>query len=115
VVNALDPFAPFEYGQTFYEDTKSARYYRNLYTAIIDDYVAHNIIPKGVVTPDQFIWGAAIWQQARDYKTKTDALLSGLQGKTLPADKQALLEKARLFYGWYDFLDAYRLATAAAS
>ena len=115
VVNALDPFAPFEYGQTFYEDTKSARYYRNLYTAIIDDYVAHSIIPKGAVTPDQFVWGAAIWQQAWDYKTKADALFTGLKGKTLPAGKQALLEKAQQYYAWYDFLDAYRLATAAAS
>ncbi len=115
VVNALDPFAPFEYGTTFYEDTKSARYYRNLYTAIIADYVAHNIIPEGVVTPDQFVWGAAIWKQAWDYKTKTDALLTALKGKTLTPDKQAMVEKARLYYGWYDFLDAYRFATAAAS
>jgi hypothetical protein len=114
VVNALDPFAPFEYGKTFYEDPNSARYYQNLYTAIIDDYVAHNIIPKGAVTPDQFIWGAAIWKQAMDYKTKTDALMAGLQGKTLSADKQAQLDKARQLYDWYDYLDAFRLATAAA-
>jgi hypothetical protein len=115
VVNALDPFAPFEYGKIFYEDPKSARYYQNLYTAIIDDYVAHNIIPKGAVTPDQFIWGAPVWKQAMDYKTKTDALIAGLQGKTLSADKQAQLDKARQLYDWYDYLDAFRLATAAAA
>ena len=115
VVNALDPFAPFDYGETFYNDTKSARYYRNLYTAIIADYVAHNIIPKDVVTPDQFVWGAAIWQQAADYKARTDALMASAAGRTLPADKQALLEKARQYYGWYDYLDAFRFATAAAS
>lgn len=115
VVNSLDPFAPFEYGTTFYEDTKSARYYHNLYTAIIDDYVAHNIMPKGVVTPEQFIWGSAIWKQAMDYKTKTDALVAGLQGKTLSAEKQAQLDRAKQLYDWYDYLDAFRLATAAAS
>jgi hypothetical protein len=115
VVNALDPFAPFEYGETFYEDPKSARYYKNLYTAIIDDYVAHNIIPKGVVTPDQFIWGAEIWTQAMDYKTKTDALVAGLQGKTLAVDKKAQLDKAKQLYEWHDYLDAFRFATAAAS
>jgi hypothetical protein len=115
VVNSLDPFAPFEYGKTFYEDSKSARHYQNLYTAIIDDYVAHNIIPKGAVSPDQFIWGAPIWKLAMDYKTKTDALMAGLQGKTLAADKQTQLDKAKQLYGWYDYLDAFRLATAAAS
>jgi len=115
VVNSLDPFAPFEYGKTFYEDAKSARYYKNLYTAIINDYVAHNIVPKGVVTPDQFIWGAAIWKQAMDYKTRTDALMAGLQGKTLTAEKKAQLDKAKQLYDWYDYLDAFRFATAAAS
>lgn len=115
VVNELDPFAPFEYGQTFYQDPKSTRYYRTLYTAIIDDYVAHNIIPKGAVTPDQFVWGAAIWQQALDYKNKANVLFTTLKGKTLAADKQAQLDKAQQYYRWYDFLDAYRLATAASS
>jgi hypothetical protein len=114
VVNKLDPFAPFDYGKTFYEDPGSARYYMNLYTAIIDDYVAHGIIPKGAVTPDQFVWGAAIWKQMDGYKTKTDALLAALKGKTLAADKQALERKAEQYYGWFDFLDAYRLATAAS-
>ena len=32
---------------------------------------------------------------------------------TLSADKQALLAKAHQFYDWDDFLDSYRLATAA--
>ena len=50
-----------------------------------------------------------------DYKTKTDALFKQAEGKQLAADKQALLDKAKQFYGWYDFLDAYRLATAALS
>ena len=115
VVNSLDPFAPFDYGETFYNDAKSARYYRNLYTAIIADYVAHNIIPKDVVSPDQFIWGAAIWKQMNDYKSKTDALLASVNGKSLPADKQALVVKARQYYGWFDYLDAFRFASAAAS
>ncbi len=115
VVNSLDPFAPFAYGETFYTDAKSARYYRNLYTAIIADYVAHNIIPKDVVSPDQFVWGAAIWTQMNDYKSKTDALLASMNGKSLPADKQALVDKAKQYYGWFDYLDAFRLASAAAS
>jgi hypothetical protein len=77
--------------------------------------VAHNIVSKGAVTPDQFIWGAAIWKQAMEYKTKTDALMAGLQGKTLAADKKAQLDKAKQLYDRYDYLDAFRLATAAAS
>jgi hypothetical protein len=42
-------------------------------------------------------------------------LISQLEGKTLDADKQELLAKAKQHFAWFNFLDAYRLATAAAS
>ena len=116
VVNELDPFAPFEYGETFYHDPKSARYYRNLYTAIIDDYVAHNIIPKAPLRPMSSSGEQRSGGRRWITRTRPTSLwLTELKGKTLAADKQALLDKAQQFYGWYDFLDAYRLATAASS
>ena len=71
-------------------------------------------MPKDAVTPDEIIWGAAIWNQMQDYKAKSEALLAGLAGKTLPADKADLAAKAKQYYDWFDFLDAYRLASAAA-
>ena len=46
---------------------------------------------------------------------QTDALLKGLEGKDLSPDKKALVGKAKQYYEWFDFLDAYRLATAAAA
>ena len=67
------------------------------------------------MTADEIIWGAAIWRQMKDYQAKSDALLKGLEGKELSAEKKDLAAKAKQFYEWFDFLDAYRLATAAAS
>jgi hypothetical protein len=89
-------------------------YYKNSWGAIIKNYAEHGIIPEGSVTPDQIIWAAPIWHQMVDYRSKTDGLMKGLEGKSLSADKKALLGKAKEYYGWYDFLDAYRFATAAA-
>ena len=66
------------------------------------------------MTPDDIIWGAAIWKQMKDYQAKADGLLKGLEGKTLPRDKAELAAKAKQFYQWFDFLDAFRLAKAAA-
>jgi hypothetical protein len=50
----------------------------------------------------------------KDYQAKADGLLKGLEGKTLPGDKAELAAKAKQFYQWFDFLDAFRLAKAAA-
>ena len=114
-IHILDPLSPFEGDSVYYVDAKSVLFYRNAWTAIINDYVAHGIIPKDVVTADDIIWGAAIWLQMKDYQSKAGAILKGLEGKDLSADKKDLVAKAKQFYDWFDFLDAYRLATAAAA
>ena len=114
-VAILDPFTPFEEDGKYYEDEKSTVFYKNIYAAAIKDFEAHKIIPEGKVTPDDFMWGSPIWHLMLDYKTKSDDLFAKLGGMTLSADKKALLEKARSLYDAYDFLDSYRLATAAAS
>jgi hypothetical protein len=113
-IEALDPLSPFDYDKTYFDDTSSVLYYKNSWGAIIKNYAEHGIIPEGSVTPDQIIWAAPIWHQMVDYRSKTDGLMKGLEGKSLSADKKALLGKAKEYYGWYDFLDAYRFATAAA-
>jgi hypothetical protein len=67
------------------------------------------------VTPEELIWAAPMYEEMIDYKLKTDDLLKTAAGKQLSAEKQQLLEQARQFYGWYDYLDSFRLATAALS
>ena len=71
-------------------------------------------IPAGLKAED-VIWAAPIYKALLDYKNKTDELFKTAEGKQLSADKQQLLQQARQHYGWYNFLDAYRFATAAAS
>lgn len=111
-VRILDPFTPFEADAQYYTDPHAVLFYRNAWGALIHNFEEHHIVPKGAVTPDQVVWGAAIWQQMMDYRTRTDALL-----RAAPPDdaaRQALLAKAKQFYAWHDYLDAYRLASAAA-
>lgn len=111
-VRILDPFTPFEEDAQYYNDPKAVLFYRNAWGALIQNFEEHHIIPKGAVTPDQVIWGAPIWQQMVEYREKTDALLKS--AKPDDAAKQALLAKARQYYAWRDYLDAYRLVSAAA-
>lgn len=113
-ISVLDPMTSFDNDKVYYQDEKSVLFYKNAWSAIIADYAAHGIMPKDAVTPDEVIWGAAVWHQMQDYKAKTDAIMAATAGKTLAADKAALLAKAKQYYDWFDFLDAYRLASAAA-
>ncbi len=113
-VAILHPFTSFADDKQYFAEKDGTTYYANVWSAIIRDFEAHGIIPKGKVTADDVVWGGPIWQQMVDYKAKTDAAMDKLKGATLTADRQALADKARTFYAADDFLDSYRLALAAA-
>ncbi len=114
-IKVLDPLSPFGYDNTYFDDKNSVPYYRNAWTAIIRDYASHGVIPPNSVTADEIVWAAAIWHQMVDYRDKADAIFKSLAGKALDAERQKLLTKARQYYEWFDFLDAYRLARAVAA
>ncbi len=113
-VKIMHPFTSFADDAQYYQDKGATTYYANVWSAIIRDFEAHNIIPKGKVTPDDVVWGGPIWQQMVAYRAKTDDLMGQLKGKSLPSDKQALADKAKALYADFDFLDSYRLALAAS-
>jgi hypothetical protein len=114
-VAVLHPYSTFDDDKQYFQDTKSTTYYQNIYNAMIKNYEEHGILPPGKATADAFVWGGPIWMQMVDYRSKTDALMKKLEGATLADDKKALVEKAKTFYANFDFLDAYRLATAASN
>lgn len=113
-VNILDPFTPFEGDKVYYDDPSNLLYYKSVWSAIIADFEQHHVLPKGIVTPEEVVWGAPIWHQMVTYRDKTNALLNGLAGKALSADKAKLVGQAKVFYQDFDYLDSYRLALAAS-
>jgi hypothetical protein len=114
-VAVLHPYSTFDDNKQYFEDTKSTTYYQNIYNAMIKNYEEHGILPAGKATSDAFVWGGPIWKQMVDYRAKTDAMMKKLEGANLAEDKKAMVEKAKTFYANFDFLDAYRLATAASN
>ncbi len=113
VVN-LDPFVPFVQQKKYFDDKTGPEYYANSMGALIKSLEASKSIPTGV-TPDELIWAAPMYHEMVDYKNKSDALFQTAGSKQLAADKQTLLQKAHQYYDWFDYLDSYRLATAAVS
>jgi hypothetical protein len=111
-VENLDPFVPFEQQTKYFVDEKSPEYYGNSMGALIKALEKSGTIPTGI-TPDEVLWAAPMWHEMMGYKTKTDALFEQAKTADLSPEQQALLDEARRYYDWYDFLDAYRLASAA--
>jgi ABC-type nitrate/sulfonate/bicarbonate transport system substrate-binding protein len=106
------PLTTFDDSAKYYTDD-SLLNYKPIYDALIREYETNRILPEGVEA-DDFIWGGALWRDMMGYREKADALFTKLEGAELPQDKQDLLEKARQFYAWHDYLDAYRLASAVS-
>jgi hypothetical protein len=82
---------------------------------MIKEFVKNKIIPDNGLTPDDIIWAAAIWKQMADYRQKSEKLLADLGKAKLADDKKALYEQAKSYYDKFNYLDAFRLATAASS
>ncbi len=114
-IRILDPLSPFEYNSNYFIDKSSIVYYQNAWPAIIGDWSDKGLMPKDAVTAEEFVWAAPIWHQMKDYQTKSTALIKDLEGMSLSAEKQDLLAKAKQHFEWFNFLDAFRLASAASS
>ncbi len=113
-INALDPLLPFDYGVNFYDNAKSVVYYKNAWPAIIREFVKGGVLPQDAVTGEEIVWAAPIWRQMNDYRMKAGNIIKSLDTKELAGDKKALLDRAKQQFDWYNFLDAYRLASAAS-
>ena len=111
-VQLFHPYIPYADDTRFYTDQTSLLYYKPLYEQIIGAFADNGVVPKDV-TPDEFVWGGKLWQQLEDYRKKTDELLGRVNEASLSPEKKSIVAEARKFYGWHDYLDAYRLALAS--
>ena len=111
-VEQLDPFVPFDEQTKYFVDKDGAEYYGNSMGAFIKSLEASGTIPSGI-TPDEIVWAAPMYEEMAGTRRSPKLCSTRRQGRTLSTDKQALLAKAHQFYDWDDFLDSYRLASAA--
>lgn len=103
------PLTDFEFGETYCEDESALLNFQKAYTGIIAAYTKQGAIEEGSVKPEDVIWVCGAWTQLNDFKAKTDELLKAGDGDA------ALLEQAKELYDQRNYLDSYRLATAATT
>jgi NMT1/THI5 like len=114
-VAILHPYSSFEDNEKYFVDADHILFWKNAWPAIIGDWADKGLVPADAVTTEDFIWAAPIWQQMKDYQSKSEALIGELEGQSLDAEKQELLAQAKQHFERFNFLDAFRLATAAAA
>src|SRR5215472_14513375 len=112
-IDALSPLSNFDFQKNYCANKNSALYYRTAFDAAVKFNVDKGVLPKGEYDADDLIWSCDVYRDLVALKQASDDLLKQTEGKSLSAANQALVEKAKQFYAWYDYLDSYRLLRVA--
>jgi hypothetical protein len=112
-IDALSPLSNFDFQKNYCDNQNSALYYRTAFDAAVKFNIEKGVLPKGEYDANDLIWSCDVYHDLVALKQESDNLLKQIEGKSLSATNQALVDKAKQFYSWYDYLDAYRLLRAA--
>jgi len=113
-IDTLSPLSNFDFQKNYCDNDKSALYYRTAFDAAAKFNVDKGALPKAEYDADDVIWACDVYHDLVELKARSDKLQKQLEAGTLSADKQALVDKAKQYYAWFDYLDSYRLLRAAA-
>jgi len=104
----MHPLVSFDdAGKNYYNDPASSQYYKTIGDAVIRDQVKAGAIPKDIKAED-FIWADKVYKDLATFKKGYEDIAAKGGGDA------ALMAKAKQYYDWYDYLDAYRLALKTA-
>ena len=112
-IETLSPLSNFEFQKNYFDNKTSALYYRTAFDAAVKFNIDKGVLAKGQYDADDLIWAGDVYHDLVALKQASDDLLKQMQDKNLSAANQALVDKAKELYAWYDYLDAYRLLRVA--
>jgi ABC-type nitrate/sulfonate/bicarbonate transport system substrate-binding protein len=112
-IDTLSPLSNFEFQENYFDNQNSALFYRTAFDAAVKFNMNKGVLPKGQYDADDLIWASDVYHDLVALKQAADDALKQIEAKNISAEHQALVEKAKQFYAWYDYLDAYRLLRVA--
>lgn len=112
--SGLDPFWTFDKQKGWISDKSNALNAEYVIGSAIKIYEEKGLFKPGEVTWNQFTEVPRIYQDLLDYRAKTDDLFKKFEATPPTGDAIDLVTKAKAFYAAFDYLDAYRFASAAA-
>ena len=109
----LDPFWTFDKQEGWLLDDKNPLNGKYVIGATIKIYEEKGLFKPGEFTADNFSIAPKVYKDLLAYKSKTDGLLEKI-GASPSGTAAPLVDQAKHFYAAFDFLDAFRFASAAA-
>lgn len=108
-----NPLTDFEFGTTYCQDRSKLLHFEKAYTGIIKAYEKQGAVEPGSVKPADVIWVCGVWNQLEDFRKKTEELLAGAEDLT--GEQAELAKQAETLADQRNYLDAFRMATAAVA
>ena len=113
-IDSLSPLSDFTFQENYCDKTDSALYYRTAFDAAARFNIEKSVLPDVEYDADDVIWACDAYHDLVELKAASDELMKKVGGMELPGDKQALVDKAKAQYDNFNYLDAYRILSAAA-
>jgi hypothetical protein len=113
VYTEIDPFFPYEeQGKQLWDD--GAPYHVKTATEVqVQDLITRGTLPDQDYDLDEWIVAEDLYLELKALQLKADELFTQAESTELTPDRQALVDRARELYDWFDFLDAVRYLEAA--
>jgi len=114
-IDTLSPLSNFEFQKNYFDNQNSALYLPDCFRRSGKINVDKGVLPNGKYDGRRRDLASSVYHNLVALKQAADDLLKRTEGSNLSAQNQALLEKAKQFYAWQDYLDAYRLLRVACN
>jgi hypothetical protein len=114
IFEEVDPLFPWDdQGPQLWDDPQAPYYVRGSLDTQIASLIENGTLPQKEYDIDRFLVAEKLYKRMKALQTEADGLFEEAEGADLSGDKAELLDKARDYYEWHDYLDAVRFAKAA--
>jgi hypothetical protein len=115
IFEVLDPFFEWKHQSDIWENQEYSLFYRNIYDFQVQKYISEGTLPNQEYDLEDLFQAKPIFLEMREMKQVTETLLTRLEGETLSAERQALVEAAKQHHARFNYYDAQRFAEAATA
>jgi ABC-type nitrate/sulfonate/bicarbonate transport system substrate-binding protein len=114
IFEEIDPLFPWkEQGPQLWEDEDAQFHVRSSLDTQIQALIEDGTLPQREYDIDQFLVAEDLYNEMKSLQEEADQLLQEAEDADLSGEQADLVEQARQYYEWHDYLDAVRLLNSA--
>jgi ABC-type nitrate/sulfonate/bicarbonate transport system substrate-binding protein len=114
IFREVDPLFPWDsQGKELWDDPNAPYYVKKSLEVQIQSLIDNKTLPDKEYDIDRFLVAEDLYQRMKALQTEADGLFRDAEEAGLEGESAELLDRAREFYEWHNYLDAVRFAKAA--